>query len=277
MKKIPRIVFPLFAFYFSLLTLHAELPQPSVIYYGQAVDEYGVPCQANAAVILRINGVEHARHEIDGAISPGVNFALPVFVDDGNGASYDPAAAHRGDPVTIMVKSGTNEMPILQAGAIPPIPSPGQAVLINVTAGTSTGGDGIPDAWKRELAAWSDGRYADAAHVDMNDDLDGDGFSNLNEFRAGTMAYLDFDYLHIQDWLAEAGGGLRLSFISVPGKAYRIAGAAGPAAGNWAAARYALQPGGPTQMGAFSGDGYSMDVHVVPADDVKTYRMGVEY
>ncbi|MCW5558526.1 MAG: hypothetical protein KIT22_11935, partial [Verrucomicrobiae bacterium] len=68
-------------------TVAAGVPQPMCVYYGQAVDGYGLPYLTNATVFLRRGTNEIARHVVRGALAPGVNFALYAHLDDGRGAS----------------------------------------------------------------------------------------------------------------------------------------------------------------------------------------------
>lgn len=252
-----------------------ELPRPSVIFYGQALDEYGWPYRQNAEVILRVSDRTLASHTITGPISPGVNFALQVFMDDGQGERCDPAAARAGEPVTIVVKDGLTEKPILQAGALPAIPEAGQIVWIKVTAGTDANGSGIPDTWEQEVVRNSHGFYTNIDQVLGGDDLDGDGMSNRDEYRAGTMAFWDFDYFGVEEW-APWQRLYRARFLSVPGKAYRVSSALDFPAGAWAWRRYARTENGETQAGAFSGDGDWASVFIAPTNTPETVRLSVD-
>jgi hypothetical protein len=81
------------------------LPQAMVIYYGQACNEYGWPYLRDANVILRSGTNEVARHHINGSISPGINFALYVALDDASQSNaYSNIALQPGDPVEIYIQ-----------------------------------------------------------------------------------------------------------------------------------------------------------------------------
>ncbi len=250
----------------------AALPQPSVIYYGQALNEYGWPYAQNAEVILRVNGQVRATQAIQGPISPGVNFALTLFLDDGVGERFDEETVLSGEPVTISVRAGGVEKPVLFTSTIPPVPAPGEAVCIHVTAGSDSTGSGIPDAWKLELMANSGGVYTNISQITGDGDLDGDGFSDLDEYRAGTMAFWDFDFFFVEQF-ARDGEAVQLKFLSVPGKAYRVFSTPDLMSLAWSERVRA----GASAPGPFSGDGYLMPVCLTPTQHPESVRLGVDY
>lgn len=255
----------------------AVLPQPLVIYYGQALNEYGWPYTKNATVILRINGVEYARCEIKGALGPGINFAMQVFMDDGAGSRYDKLAARTGDPVEIVIQDAAGEKPILQRATLPPIPKPGQMLLLNVTTGESSATGGIPDTWLQELADNSNGQYADASQVDLNADLDGDGMSNLDEYRAGTIAFWDFDYFVVRELDSAPNQLMRLGLISVAGKAYSVSATTNLLTGPWLPCAYASTAAGTMQTGLYGADDYQTELFVALTNHPgAAVRLGVQ-
>ena len=86
-----------------LATALAGLPQPMCVYYGQAQDGYGFPYTTNATVVLLHGTNEVASHSIRGSLSPGVNFALYVHIDDGSAAqAYSPRALRSGELVRLL-------------------------------------------------------------------------------------------------------------------------------------------------------------------------------
>jgi hypothetical protein len=197
------------------------------VYYGQALDGYGLPYRANADVILYHGSKEIARQTISGSLTPGVNFALYVHLDDGRSPiPYSSRALHSGDLVSILVRDPEGLKTIMENQAVPPVGQPGELVMINATAADDLNRDGLPDPWEQELINWSDGKLRTLAEVHPDDDLDGDGMTNLQEYRAGTFAFLDYDYLFIEQYDHTPNNRLRLTFLSVPGKVYGVGCAA---------------------------------------------------
>ncbi len=78
-----------------------------------------------------------------------------------------------------------------------------------------TDGDGLPDWWEDEFGL-SKTNAADATL-----DLDGDGASNADEFRAGTLPNNSNSVFRIVAFQRE-GGNLRLTWTTVGGKSYRV-------------------------------------------------------
>jgi len=89
----------------------------------------------------------------------------------------------------------------------------GDATPIDVLARTDLDGDGLPDAWEQRFFG------TDAAAA--ADDPDGDGLSNLLEYRSGTDPR-DGSSLPQITGLELTPAGLRVSFSTVPGRQYQI-------------------------------------------------------
>ena len=244
-------------------TLVGGLPQPMCVYYGQALDGYGLPYRTNAQVLLYHGANVIASQTIAGSLTPGVNFALYVHLDDGRSpVPYSSRALRSGDIVSIMVRDPEGLKTIMENQAVPTVGQPGDLVMINATAAEDLNRDGLPDPWEQELINWSGGALRTLADVHPGDDFDGDGMTNLQEYRAGTFAFLDYDYLFIEQYDRTPNNRLRLTFLSVPGKVYSVGYAANITDSAWQASPLALSDTDPFKQTPVEGTGDWLSLYV---------------
>ena len=257
-------------------TLLAGLPRPMCVYYGQALDGYGLPYRSNADVILYRGTNEIARQTISGSLAPGVNFALYVHLDDGRSLTpYSKRALYSGDVVSILVRDQEGLKTIMENQAVPPVGQPGDLVLINATAATDLDRDGLPDQWEQELIYWSNGALRTLADVRPEDDFDGDGMTNLQEYRAGTFPFLNYDYLFIERCELTPAGRLRLTFLSVAGKVYSADCATNLTQAVWAPCPFALSDTGSMDTRQAEGTGDWLSLYVPIQEPASYFRLGV--
>ena len=248
------------------------------VLYGEARDTYGwpMPKTAGATVVARQGTNEVASYTIREPLYPGVNFALPIYLDDSNSnVTYSSRAVHPGTAVQLsLVQNGVCQN-LLGGSGNYVVGDPGRAAVIILTAGTDLDGDGLPDAWELELIGYlDDPRYRTISDINPNDDADGDGVSNMGEFLAGTFAFLRDDFLRIENYGASASL-FGLGFLSVPGKAYSVAQSTNLAAGTWTYPPYAQSPDGLWQTGPFGGSGDWMQVYVPRTNRFGALRLQV--
>ncbi|MBN2508595.1 MAG: hypothetical protein JXQ71_18115 [Verrucomicrobia bacterium] len=257
--------------------LLSGLPQPMCVYYGQARDGYGLPYWTNAEVILLSGTNEVARQPVRGSISPGVNFALYVHLDDGRSATaYSTRALRSGTQVSIVVRDEHGQRTIMENQTVPPVGHPGDLILIHATAASDSDADGLPDPWELELIAWSRGTLQSLLDVHGADDWDADGMSNLQEYQAGTFAFLDYDFLAI-DWLTTTPHQhLQLTFLSVMGKTYGLHTATSLAGPGWEPCPFALSDTGPLQLTPAEGNGDWLSLYVPMETTPRFFRLIAE-
>ena len=244
----------------------AGVPQPLCVYYGEALDGYGLPYTTNAEVILLHGNDEIASQTIQGSLTPGVNFALYVHLDDGSSAQpYSPRALHSGDLVSIVVRDQDGEKTIMNEQAVPPVGQPGEMVMINVTAAQDSDHDGLPDPWEQEMIYWSFGALNNISDVHPGDDFDGDGQSNLAEYQAGTFAFLNYDYFYAEDFGRTPNGRFAITFLSVQGKLYGVRYVTDMKQTQWTASPLAVSDTADFQTQPIEGTGDWLTLYV-PAD-----------
>ncbi|HEY0369082.1 MAG TPA: M12 family metallopeptidase [Chthoniobacterales bacterium] len=100
---------------------------------------------------------------------------------------------------------------------------------------TDSDGDAIPDSWMLAHFGHAIGQVGDQSRA--NDDADGDGLTNLQEFLAGTDPQSAASKLRVIS-LSETAHDIALTFASVVGKTYRV-----DARDDWSAAWQLFEDG----------------------------------
>jgi hypothetical protein len=209
----------------SGLTARAFPPAPHQEVFGLIRNEQGVPIvAANAEVVLETGGNLLGRTTVSQHLEPGVNYRLAIPLDSGvTGDSYSPTALRPTVPFRLRVKIGNvTYLPIEMSGASSLLTKPGAAIRVDLTLGEDSDGDGIPDAWERQLIAGLGGGKS-LADINPNDDSDGDGLSNLLEYLAGTYAFDPQDGFSLSI-VSTQGDRPVLEFLAIRGRDYEIQG-----------------------------------------------------
>lgn len=157
------------------------------------------------------------------ASNPSANFQIEFFASPGG---TDEGRNFIGAMNVATDAGGNATFPVVQLAAAVPA-----GYVITATATDSNGntsqfsttqivttldsdGDGMPDNYEST-------HMLDASVNDAALDADGDGLTNLGEFRAGTDPHLASSKLRVIA-IARSANDLALTFASVPGKTYRI-------------------------------------------------------
>jgi len=261
----------------SFIPLSAGLPQPAVTYYGQAKDGFGWPYTENATVYLMSTTNRLAQHEVNGSLSPGVNFMLSVPLDDGRDTNnYSQVAARTGEPVSIVVQDLYGQHTIMESNEVPVIPEQGEVLMINVTAGTDIDGDGLPDAWEQELINYlMDPAITNIWDVTPGADPDDDRCSNYHEYTAGTFAFLDYDYFYAEMFDRMSNGWAKIEFLSVAGKVYGVEQATTALTSTWTSCEYAHEENHPLTCDLAEGSGDWLTLYVPLTVTNRLLRMTV--
>jgi len=238
--------------------VRAYPPAPYHLVYGMVRDEMGEPLVVtNAEVILEtLSGVQlHVR--VTPNLEPGVNYRLEVSMDAGLTAdAYKPTALRPMVPFRMRAKIGQIiHLPIEVAANYSNLGKPAQSTRLDLTLGEDLDSDGLPDAWERALiAALGGGLTID--DIRPEDDADGDGLSNLEEYLAGTYAFDPADGFRL-DVVDHTNGNPVLEFLAIRGRSYALQ--ASTDLHSWVPARFRLPGDGPDGPGQ---DSYrATDVH----------------
>jgi len=198
-------------------------PAPHHTFFGMVRDELGRPLEGEKVEVLFETSTGRLVRTGVGLGLPGINYRMRVPMDAGTTADlYNPVAMRYAMPYRIRVRVGAKVyLPIEMVGDLGKMGQPGEETLLNLTLGEDSDGDGLPDAWERALLAQGQG----LGDINPNDDTDGDGMSNLNEYISGNYAFDKDDGLRL-DIVERVEGGTVLEFMGIQGRTYTIKGSA---------------------------------------------------
>lgn len=252
----------------------AGLPLAPTVTYGLIRDEFGLPYTAGAVVALvKADETISASQAIDGMLLPGVNYRLSLELDSSAPVSR-PQAALVGDPILLTVSVGGIRQPVtpspqMLAG------EPGTAQRLDFATGHSSANDGIPDAWKELMVLLSDGFFTSIDDIKAHEDPDKDGYTNLEEFRAGTLPFCATSVFAVTDLQRVPGTSLlQIRFATTDSsRQYRIL--TGPAGGPWAPAASSATVDGELRHQTYSGTYRTRTVFVDGSHPAAFFRVAV--
>ena len=198
-------------------------PSPNHTIYGMVRDELGNPIRVtNAVVILETTTGVQVKTTVIPDLAPGMNYRLSVPMDAGlTSDAYKPTALRPQVSFRMKVVIGsTTYLPIELHGNYVNLGKPAQKTHLDLTMGVDSVGDGLPDAWKRELIAML-GLNCGLQDIKPGDDADGDGMSNLAEYIAGTYAFDSTDNLSLEIVGMNQGNPL-MDFTAIRGRTYTV-------------------------------------------------------
>lgn len=198
------------------------VPLPPFTVYGMVKSWNGRAYSSNdnATVIAKIGGVEVDRCQAASGVYPDLNYRIHIPM----ASAPVSGKGSTGDSISFEVyyDGQTHAVP---PGETPPVVGQtGTAMACNLVVGTDVDGDGMPDEYENLLLPYyvEAGRGTSIWNILPNDDFDGDGYSNEQEFIAGTIPVEESDFLKIDEFKQSAAGLMALRFLSAPGRTYTV-------------------------------------------------------
>ena len=255
-------------------------PAPFHRVYGVVRDERGSPLVSGVGTVILsgTNGVEIVRGPTAALVGPGLNYSLSVSLDSGTTAQlYEVGVLRPLLPFTIRVLiGGVNYVPMQMQGEARPIGQSAGQTRLDLTLGVDSDSDGLPDSWENDLIEADPTGRLTLADVRANDDLDGDGLSNLDEYLAGTYALDGSDTLALS--VEEIVNGVaRLRFMAVAQRTYRVT-ATDDLNTPLAAQVFSVEPSGTSPISAYrANDSRFVDIYIPVGQQPKQfYKLHVE-
>ncbi len=198
-------------------------PAPHHTLYGQVRNQWGDPINVSPSdVYLETPSGTQLHTSVVNGLEPGVNYRLEVPMDSGTSVdtnAYMPTALKPFYQFKLKVLIGqTIYLPIEMVGNFAQIGKPGEKTRLDLTLGVDSDGDGLPDAWEQALIDIYGGTLAT---INPNDDTDGDGIKNIDEYIAGTYAFDPTDGFNLSI-LVVNNGHSQLEFLAIRGRTYTI-------------------------------------------------------
>lgn len=213
-------------FLLAATTAQAYPPAPHHEIFGQVRDQWGNPFSTgDVQIILETDTGARITGEVAPGREPGVNYRLQIPMDAGIAPdSYQSTALRTLMPFRIQVRVGNlTYLPIQMQGDYALLGAPAEVTRIDLTLGADSDGDGLPDAWKDMAIAMSGVAGLTRGDIRPDDDLDGDGMTNLQEYIAGTYAWDSADRLWL-NILEVREKEAALEFFAIDGRTYKIWG-----------------------------------------------------
>lgn len=211
------------------VSLFAFPPAPYYTLYGLVRDQVGQTITAQGAVLIMLkDGVEISRTSIDSSKRLDQNYELTISLDHARSGTtlYNDKAVPPQSLFSLVVEmDGARFYPIEVNGTLA-VGKGGERVHLDLNLGEDLDGDGLPDIWE-QWQLYLAGYFPDENGnwpinlITRNGDFDSDGFSNWQEYLAGTYAADPTETFEMKI-KEKKPTYARLEFYGIAGKTYTI-------------------------------------------------------
>ena len=252
-------------------------PLPPFTVYGKVRDWNGraLVTADEAVVIARTtNGAEVARSPVTSGIYPDLTYRLTIPLASGPAAGRGQV----GEPLLFEVYYDGLTHAVTTEQAVP-IGHPATALGCTLMLGTFSHGSQLPDEYLElllgyyQMAGWGN----DLSDISPDDDFDGDGYSNFQEFLAGTIPVLPEDYLRVLGFSMPDTTSSALRFMTAPGRTYAIPFASQIGSNAWGRADFVTSTNGVAAQNFYSSehDAY-ITIYLIPTTNAAYYGVEVK-
>lgn len=266
---------------FSLLlvmgTASAFPPAPHYSIYGDVRDEFGYLIQPGAAsVVFYFGGKEVERYPLTGSANSSYTYQIRMRLDmtRSGTSAYSSSTVRAGADYTLAVNIGGALYYPIEIKTPPTIGSPAGRRRLDLTLGSDSDLDGLPDAWEENQLYNAGLLTTDLGLITPTGDFDGDGVNNLDEYIAGTYATdaTETFYLKITQVTTERSD---FEFFTITSKVYQLEKSTDLK--SWTPAEFAVGAAS-TLSSAYTATGVGVVSASIPhaASETKTfYRLNV--
>ena len=253
------------------------IPIPPYTVYGKAYTWDGRPFSTNdaATVIAYANGTEVGRCDTVSGLFPSLNYRISIPLANGRMIGR----AQMGDVLTFKILFDSQMHSVCTMTVTQTVGASASTVRIDLVVGTDSAHDGLPDEFKYLLLPYYQayGRGDVLADVRAGDDFDGDGYSNLQEYYAGTSPVDATDFPRILKYAQANGGYQAISFLAAPRRSYILPRLDNLASNNWRTTEFVMSTNEVSPRSFYSSDldNYTT-LYTLPTNSFGTFRLEIK-
>lgn len=254
------------------------IPLPPYIIYGEIQNFRGVAFSADddAVLIAQIDGEEVDRCTAVSGLYPGVNYRLEIPMATSDCTGY----AQPGDTVDLILEYNDDQCAVaLESGELPMVGQSGGTVRVQIAVGTDSDGDGFVDEYEKLLSPYyiNAGKSGELGDISPDDDFDNDGFSNYEEYIAGTIPVDGSDLLLIREFYPVESNAFAVAFLTAPGRSYTLPQTDSLSSNRWETASFSRAVNrAPSEGFFYAEEDRYVTLYVRPETNSTMYRLEVQ-